>query len=419
VHTKSGGSRNRNTFCISALRSALLLASLLPLPARAQQTPKWVSTWAMAPEQGREGAKLAPGTLRQIVYTSVAGSEVRIRLSNFFGDRRLRIEDVHIALRNEGSAIVAGSDRLLSFHGRSFVVLPPGHSTTSDPIALRVPALSALAVSFYLPEETGIVTFHSTAHQTSYLADRDRSASTVLAGARTTQSSYFLTGVEVHGVGLRGAVVALGASITEGYKAVDDTNAQWPWVLARRLAAVRLSIGVLNEGISGNRLLADGAGQSAEKRFARDVLDQPGVRWVIFADDPINDLGSTRPPPSASQLIAATSRLIAAAHRHHVQFFCSTLTPYEGANYWSPAEEVSREQFNAWVTSKASGCDAVIDQDRATHDPVHPTRFLPAFDSGDHLHPNDAGHRAIGEAIDLRLFQPVQGQHKGSCDMTQ
>jgi lysophospholipase L1-like esterase len=167
-----------------------------------------------------------------------------------------------------------------------------------------------------------------------------------------------------------------------------------------------LNIAVLNQGISGNRLLADGAGPSALSRFDRDVLAQPGVRWVIFSDDPINDLGSTHPPPTADALIAGIERLIARAHEKNLQFFCSTLTPYEGANYWTPSGEAIREQVNAFLRSKKSGCDAVIDQDTATHDPLHPTRYLPLYDSGDHLHPNDAGHRAIATDIDLRIFQP-------------
>jgi lysophospholipase L1-like esterase len=359
----------------------------------------------MAPVQGNERTNLAPGTLRQIVHSSVAGSEVRIHLSNLFGDRPLQIQDVHLALRSTGSAIAPGSDRQLNFHGRNSIVIPPGAAVTSDPIAFSLPALSDVAISMYLPQATGPVTLHSSTHQTSYLAAGDVSGSRDLTNARATKSCYFLTNVDVQGSEVRGAVVAFGASITEGYKATDDTDQQWPSVLAKRLVDAGIPVGVLNEGISGNRLLVDGAGESAEKRFAPDVLDQPGVRWVIFADDPINDLGSTRPAPAASQLIKTTRRLITAAHAHHVQFFCSTLTPFEGANYWSSGEEVSREQFNAFVISSGSGCDAVIDQERATHDPDHRTRFLPAYDSGDHLHPNDAGHRAIGDAIDLRLFQ--------------
>jgi alpha-L-fucosidase 2 len=176
-------------------------------------------------------------------------------------------------------------------------------------------------------------------------------------------------------------------------------------MLAARLAEKGLNIVVRNEGISGNRLLADGVGPSALSRFDRDVLTQPGAHWVIFSDDPINDLGSTNPPPTAETLIAGIEQLIARAHEKNIKFLCSTLTPYQGANYWVPSGEVAREQVNAFLRSEKSGCDAVIDQDTATHDPAHPTRYLPAYDSGDHLHPNDAGHRAIANEIDLRLFR--------------
>jgi lysophospholipase L1-like esterase len=218
-------------------------------------------------------------------------------------------------------------------------------------------------------------------------------------------ASNVVTGVDVHGQDIRGSVVTLGASITEGAGSTHGTNRSWPSVLAARLAAERLYIAVLNQGISGNRLLADGAGPSALSRFDRDVLAQPNVRWVIFSDDPINDLGSTHPAPTADELIAGMRQLIARAHEKHIRFLCSTLTPYEGANYWTPSGEVAREQVNAFVRSGKSGCDAVIDQDTATHDPAHPTRYLPLYDSGDHLHPNDAGHRVIAADIDLRIFQ--------------
>ncbi|MDW5265491.1 MULTISPECIES: SGNH/GDSL hydrolase family protein [Acidobacteriaceae] len=209
-----------------------------------------------------------------------------------------------------------------------------------------------------------------------------------------------------------GTVVTLGASITAGVKSTPDTSRDWPSVLAARLADEGSHISVLNKGISGNRLLVNGAGPSALSRFDRDVLSQPDVHWVIFSDDPINDLGSTRPAPTGDQLIAGIQQLIARAHQKDIQFFCSTLTPYEGANYWTSSGEVAREQVNAFLHSEKSGCDAVIDQDAATHDPAHPTRYLPAYDSGDHLHPNDAGHRAIANAIDLSLFSDSDEKKK-------
>jgi lysophospholipase L1-like esterase len=211
---------------------------------------------------------------------------------------------------------------------------------------------------------------------------------------------------ELHGQVTRAAVVTLGASITEGAGSTHGTNRSWPSMLAARLAENGLNIVVRNEGISGNRLLADGVGPSALSRFDRDVLTQPGVHWVIFSDDPINDLGLTNPPPTAETLIAGIEQLIARAHEKNIKFLCSTLTPYQGANYWAPSGEAAREQVNAFLRSEKSGCDAVIDQDTATHDPAHPTRYLPAYDSGDHLHPNDVGHRAIANEIDLRLFRP-------------
>jgi lysophospholipase L1-like esterase len=213
-----------------------------------------------------------------------------------------------------------------------------------------------------------------------------------------------LSGGDVRGKDVRGSVVTLGASITEGVGSTPGTNHDWPSVLAARLKEDGLHIAVINKGISGNRLLVDGAGSSALSRFDRDVLTQPGVHWVIFSDDPINDLGSTRPAPTSDELIAGIQQLIARAHERHIQFFCSTLTPYEGANYWTSSGEAAREQVNTFLRSEKSGCDAVIDQDAATHDPAHRTRYLPAYDSGDHLHPNDAGHRVIANDIDLSLF---------------
>jgi lysophospholipase L1-like esterase len=352
-------------------------------------------------------------TLRQIVHTSIGGAAARIRISNLFGKQPLRVEDVHLARRGNGLSILTGTDRQLLFKGHASVTIPAGATAVSDPVSFAVPPLADVAISMYLPEATGSPTFNPAAHQTSYIAPGDLSGNAILPNAAETGSWYFVTNLDVQGSGLRGAVATLGASITNGYKSSDNTNRRWPDILAQRLASAKLNIGVLNEGISGDRLLADGAGTSAEKRFDRDVLAQSGVRWVIFSDDPINDLGSTRTPPTAEALIDGIKRLIAEAHQRHVQFFCSTLTPYQGAKYWAPAGEASRERINAFMRSEASGCDAVVDLDAATHDPAHPTRYLPAYDSGDHLHPNDAGMQAIADAVNLTLFSQQRAANHG------
>lgn len=365
----------------------------------------WTGTWAVSPQQGQLGNSFGQQmTLRQIVHTSVAGSSARIHISNVFGTQPLLIGDVHIAQRSTGSAIIAGTDRQVTFGGVASVTVQPGAAIVSDPVAFSVPQLADVAISIYLPKPTGQATYHQAGLQTNYFAPGDVSGSTNLSNTKTTQSYYFLTNLEVQGKGLRGAVVTMGASITDGYSSNGDMNRRWPNDLAQRLADAGLGVGVLNQGISGNRLLVDGAGPSAEARFDRDVLEQPGIRWVIFSDAPINDLGSTKPPPTGDELIAGLKGLIARAHQKQIKFFCSTLTPYQGANYWTPAGETAREQINTFIRGKTSGCDAIIDQDVATHDPDHPTQYLPAYDSGDHLHPNTAGLQAIANAVNLALF---------------
>lgn len=373
----------------------------------------WIGTWAVAPVQDAHGISFARQTLRQIVHASVGGTSARIHISNAFGTEPLRVEDVHIALQGNGSSIVPGTDRKVRFGGEDAITIAPGAAAVSDSIEFHVPALADVAISFYLPESEGPATYHDYGDQTNYIAPGDQSDRQNLPqSATTTKSYYFLSNLDVQGQSLRGSVVTLGASVTDGYKSTLDANHRWPNFLAQRLVDAGLGTGVLNEGISGNRLLRAGAGQSAEDRFDRDVLMQPGVRWVIFSDDPINDLGLTRPIPTANELIAAIERLISRAHLHHIQFFCSTLTPYRGAGYWTPAEEVVREKINAFVRSKNSGCDAVIDQDVAVHDPAHSTRYLPAYDSGDHLHPTDAGYRALADAVDLALFDKADSSNK-------
>ncbi|MFY0573990.1 SGNH/GDSL hydrolase family protein [Cystobacter fuscus] len=361
----------------------------------------WVGTWAASPQAS--GDTFNAQTLRQIVRTSIGGSVVRVEVSNQFGSQPLRISNVRIALRGNGSSIVSGTDRAITFGGSTQITIPVGARLTSDPIQFQVPAFGDVAISMYLPSATGPATTHQTGQQTNYIAPGDVGSSVNLSNVSTTGSYYFLANLDVQNPQALGSVVTLGASITDGVGSNFNGNDRWPNILAKRLLQQGIQVGVLNQGISGNRSLADGAGLSAEHRFDSDVLAQPGVRWVIYSDDPINDLMAS-PQPTATQLIDVLKRLIAKAHQNQIKFFCSTLTPYEGTTGWTSSQEQARQQFNSFVRGAASGCDAVIDQDTATHDPANPTRFLPAFDTGDHLHPNVAGLAAIANAVDLGLF---------------
>ena len=389
--------------CAAIVGAALVTGASATFAANGKAaTGSWTGTWSASPESG--GPSFSQQTLRQIVHTSIGGTSARVQISNVFGTTPLVIADVHVALRSSGSAITSGTDHTVTFGGQASATIPAGGLAVSDPVAFSVPALSDVAVSMYLPNSTGSSTYHQQGSVTNYIASGDVSGNASLSGAQTTGSYYFLTNLDVQNSAAQGAVVTLGASITDGYSSTTDANNRWPNDLAVRLANSGSTIGVLNQGINGNRLLVDGSGQSALNRFSRDVLSQPGVKWVIFSDDPINDLGSTSPPPTSAQLIAGLQQLISLAHQNGIKFLCSTLTPYQGAYYWTQQGETAREAFNAFVRSSGSGCDGVVDQDAATHNPADPTMYLPAYDSGDHLHPSAAGLQAIANAVNLNLF---------------
>lgn len=364
-------------------------------------TDGWVGSWAVAPHA--DGTAFNDQTLRQVVHTSIGGSQVRLRISNAFGKQPLSIDNVHVAKRSSGSAIDAATDRPARFAGMAAVSIPAGQSAMSDAVTFQVDPLADLVVSFHVASAPGGTTAHGTGLQDNYVAAGNVAGDATLNGAQTKGSYYFLTNVDVQNADAWGAVVALGASITDGVASGGNANRRWPNDLAKRLLDAQRPVGVLNQGISGNRLLADGSGESALKRFDRDVLSQTGVRWVIFSDDPINDLGNAN-APSGEQLIAGLKQLIERAHDAKIEFWCSTLTPYEGSGGWKPAGETARAAIIAFIEQPNSGCDRVVDQDGATHDPAKPTWFLPANDAGDHLHPNEKGLQAIADAVPLEGF---------------
>ena len=423
--------------------AAIFLGALLPLSAANNE--HWVGTWATAvvtrpqplrsasTDQPAPAATAAPAgtqpaplslnnqTLREIVHVSIGGSRARVVLGNEFGTAPLTIGAAAIALRDKDAKIVAGSNRALAFSGRPAVTIPAGASMLSDPVDENVPPMGDLAIDLYLPDQmtpiTSPLTVHAGASQTNYVSSTGNFAGSAdLPVLTTTPSWYLLERVEVTAPPETGAIVTFGDSITDGARSTTNTNNRWPDHLARRLLARpgAAKLAILNTGIGGNRLLSDSIanfGINALARFDRDVLAEPGAMYVVVLEG-INDIGNARanPSPSAADLIAAHQQMIDRAHAHGLKIYGATLTPFEGAAYYTPEGEAKRQAINNWIrTSKAY--DGVIDFDSATRDPASPGKFLPLYDSGDHLHPNDAGYEAMGKSIDLNLFAPGKKRH--------
>jgi lysophospholipase L1-like esterase len=343
-----------------------------------------------------------------IVRTSIGGRRLRVNLSNAFGADPLAVGAAHIAIRAEDSEIVAGSDRALSFNGKPGCTVGPGMVILSDPVDLNVAPVGDLAVSLYFPGQTGPPTSHTIGLHTTYIKEGDVTGQAAMPDAVTTQSYYWLEGIDVSAPAAASLIVALGDSITDGHRSTPDTNHSWPALLAARLAAQKATanIAVVNMGIGGNRVLRDVTGASALARFDRDVLSQPGVKWVMVLEG-INDIGHGTLTPAemvtADELISGHKQIIERAHTHGIKAVGCTLTPFEGAYYARENGEAVREALNTWI--RTSGAyDAVVDFDAATRDPNNPKRLLPGFDPGDHLHPNDAGYQAMANAVDLSIF---------------
>jgi lysophospholipase L1-like esterase len=336
---------------------------------------------------------------------------VRVVLSNAFGSAPVASGGASVALRDKDASIVAASSKKLTFSGAPTASILAGATLVSDPVDLTLAPLSDLAIDLFVPGDLGIspspVTTHNGASQTNYISEVGNHAGEATMTAALRPGAWFLIArVEVTAPANTIGLVTFGDSITDGARSTTDTNNRWPDVLARRLAARKSpGVAILNAGISGNRVLGDGAGISALARFDKDVLLQTGATHVIVLEG-INDIGQARsnPSPSAADLIAAHKQLIARAHAQGLKIYGGTLTAFEGAAYFSPEGEAKRQALNDWI--RTSGAyDAVIDFDKATRDPAAPTKFLPAYDSGDHLHPNDAGYTAMGNLVDLALFK--------------
>ncbi len=394
----------------------------------------WVSAWrtsvmvpmrfpGMPPE-----APLANQTIRMVVRPTVAGQRLRVRLSNEFGKTPLEVGAAHIALTETGSKIKAGTDRVLTFGGKGRISIPAGAPMLSDPVEFPCDAFSEISITIYLPSSTPELTVHSQGqHNAIYFAGPgDRTSQLELPDATAKSAWYFLSGVDVWAPKSTSTIVAFGDSITEGASMKPNTlYTDYPDQLAQRLSAQRdaASFSVVNEGIGGNRILHDGAGESALARFDRDVLAVPGVTTVILLEG-INDIGFPRirmselpnniPHPkespfaaekvSAEEMIAGLQQIVARAHEHGIKVFGATLTPFEGTNSYDAEGEGIRQAVNKWIRS-TDVYDGIFDFDALLRDPGHPSRILSQYDSGDHIHPNPAGYKAMADSIPIALFR--------------
>ena len=384
---------------------------------------RWVGSWAASqqvPEAQNllDAELLRDATLRQIVHLSVGGDRLRVRMSNAFGTAPLHLTAVRVArpVSAASATIDAASDTPVTFSGAPDVTIPAGAEYLSDAVAFPVAALSNLAITFHVDQPSIGETGHPGSRATSYLVHGDMVSAASLPDATKVDHWYQISGVDVVGAEKAAAVVALGDSITDGHGATTNGNDRWPDVLAARMQADKSTrtMGALNEGIGGNRLLLDGLGPNALARFDRDVLAQTAVRAVIVLEG-VNDLGTlTRDRDVSaeehaalvSRIEAAYTQMIERAHAHGIRVIGATILPYAGSTYYHPGpeNEADRQAVNSWIRGMGH-FDAVADFDKLTRDPAHPDRLLPAYDSGDHLHPGPAGYKAMGDAIPLALLQ--------------
>ena len=418
-------------FPLRALFGLTLAMGWLSVLAPGDDGPqRWVTTWTTANAASDQPAEFSNQTIREVVHTTIGGGALRIRLSNTFGTRSIRLDAVFVGLQKtrlqkEGAALVPRSNHEVTFGGSRSIAIPEGAEVLSDPVSFAVGSGQNLAISLFTAGETGPATVHGSAFQTNYVsgagnfaAEEDMNAFATAAGSKTIGSWYFLSAVEVLvPASVKGAVVALGDSITDGASSRLDKNERWTDVLGRRLLDNHIQIAVLNAGIGGNRVLTSSPfwGQNALARLGRDVLAQAGIEAVILFEG-TNDIGQPDAPAAdtnpcrsrtqvtADEIIAGYKQIIARTHARGLNIFGATILPYRGLGAWTAAGEAKRVAVNQWI--RTSGAfDGIIDFDADLRDPTTPARLAPQYDSGDHLHPGPAGHEAMGNAVDLALFR--------------
>ena len=375
----------------------------------------WVGTWTTTPAPA-EGAALVNQTLRMNARVSIGGDRLRVRLSNAYGSCPLLVGTAYLGLRDVGSGVLSASNKKLSFGGADSITIAAGAFVVSDPVAFDLPPLADVAVSVYLPGDL-LANFGITgryARQVNYVSPPGNFASsTVMPVGSVSGDWFFVSGIDVLASSETGGVVAVGDSLTDANISTLDAHCRWPDQLARRLQARRggRPMGVMNQGLGGNRILHDIRGDSGLRRFDRDVVAQPGVTHVIIVLG-TNDLRNRWAKPeeevTADQMIAGLKQLAVRARTAGIRILGGTLLPFENETFlpgaWTPEREKTRQAVNEWIR-EGGAFDAVVDFDRALRDPEHPTSMLPSYDCGDHLHPSDLGYNKMGDAIDLSLFE--------------
>ncbi|SPL91604.1 secreted protein [[Actinomadura] parvosata subsp. kistnae] len=392
------------------------------LRRQAEWRAGWRAAWMAAPQRASTGFEpnwseegFSGQSVRQIVRLTAGGSSLRIRLSNDYGPSPVHVTGATVAYAGQGASLQPGSVHRLTFNSTPSADLPAHGTLTSDPVRLRIEPFQSMAVTLYFAGTTGPATFHSQAYATSYRAQGDHATdTTATAFTQSTHSWYYLSRVDVTGgKDQQGkAVVTFGDSITDGFGSTNGANNRYPDELAEQLAARGASRPVLNAGIGGNLVLNDSAwyGDRSAARFRRDVLDQPGVGTVVILQG-VNDIGfnesdtpTYKPAPvvSADELIAGHRRLIRQAHAKGIEVVGATLLPFKGSDHWGAHAAAVSDAVNEWIRTSGE-YDAVVDLDRAMAAPDDPDVLNPAYDSGDHLHPNNAGYTAMARHITDKL----------------
>jgi lysophospholipase L1-like esterase len=410
----------------SFLFAAVVLFASMASAVRARQAQtQWVGSWAASqqlvePNNALDPEEFRDATLRQIVRLSLGGSDIRLRLSNRHGAAPLHITDVHIAqpAASGNGKIEPASDKAITFSGAADVTIPAHADYVSDSVAFPAKALSEVAITIHLDAPVSEQTGHPGSRTTSFFGHGNFVSASEIPNAKSVEHWYFIAGIEVNVPGDASSIVILGDSITDGRGSTTNANNRWTDILAQRLQAQSSTrkLAVLNHGIGGNRLLADGLGPNALARFDTDVIAQSGVRYLIVLEG-VNDIGMLARSENVSaaehealvkRITGAYQQMIARAHAHGIKIIGATIMPFAGSEFYhpGPASEADRQSVNESIRGPGH-FDAVIDFDKITRDPEHPEHLLPAFDSGDHLHPSPAGYAAMASAVPFSIFVPL------------